>query len=72
MPGSSLSQDLAKAQTLLGGTWGSPEGPDMPSWELRTCTYRVRCPSVEVRTQQRILGCITFPRHVLSLDLPMW
>jgi hypothetical protein len=40
MPGSSPSQDLAKARTILGGTWGLPEGPDMPSWELRTCTYR--------------------------------
>jgi hypothetical protein len=40
MSGSSPSQDLAKARTLLGGTWGPPEGPGMPSWELRTCTYR--------------------------------
>jgi hypothetical protein len=40
MSGSSLSRRLAKARTLLGGTWGSPEGPDMASWELRTCTYR--------------------------------
>jgi hypothetical protein len=39
-PGSSLSRDLAKARTLLGGTWGLPEGPDMPSWELRACTHR--------------------------------
>jgi hypothetical protein len=38
MPGSSLSRDLAKARTLLRGTWGSSEGPGMPSWELRTCT----------------------------------
>jgi hypothetical protein len=27
---------------------------------------------VKVRTQRRILGCITFLRHVLPLDLPMW
>jgi hypothetical protein len=40
MPGSSLSRDLAKAWTLLGGTWGPPEGPGMLFWELRTCTYR--------------------------------
>jgi hypothetical protein len=38
--GSSPSRDLAKARTLLGGTWGLPEGPGMPSWELRTCTPR--------------------------------
>jgi hypothetical protein len=31
MPGSSPSWDLAKARTLLGGTWGPPEGPGMPS-----------------------------------------
>jgi hypothetical protein len=30
-PGSSLSRDLAKARTLLGGAWGLPEGPGMPS-----------------------------------------
>jgi hypothetical protein len=40
MPGSSSFWDLAKARTLLGGTWGLPEGPVMPSWELRTRTYR--------------------------------
>jgi hypothetical protein len=32
----------------------------------------VRCPTVEVRTQWCILGCITFPCHVVPLDLPMW
>jgi hypothetical protein len=31
MPGSSPSRDLAKAWTLLGGTWGPPEGPVLPS-----------------------------------------
>jgi hypothetical protein len=40
MSGSSSIWDLAKARTLLGGAWGSPEGPSMPSWELWTCTYR--------------------------------
>jgi hypothetical protein len=40
MPGSSWYRNLAKARTLLGGTWGSPKGPDMPSWELRTHSYR--------------------------------
>jgi hypothetical protein len=50
-PGSSPSRDLAKARTLLGGNWGLPEGPDMPSWKLRTCTHRVWCPTVGVRTQ---------------------
>jgi hypothetical protein len=40
MPGSSPSRDLAVARTLLEGTWGPSEGPGMPSWELRTCTYR--------------------------------
>jgi hypothetical protein len=30
----------AVSPPLLGGTWGSPEGPGMPSWELRTCTFR--------------------------------
>jgi hypothetical protein len=50
-PGSSPSRDLAKARTLLRGTWGLPEGLGMPSWELRACMLRVRCPTVEVRTQ---------------------
>jgi hypothetical protein len=40
MPGSSSSRDLAKARTLLRGTRDLPEGPDMPSWELQTRTYR--------------------------------
>src|SRR5688572_19180720 len=40
MLGSSPSRDLAKARTLPRGTRGLPKGPDMPSWELRTCTYR--------------------------------
>jgi hypothetical protein len=40
MPGSSPSRDLAVVRTLLGGTWGPSEGPDMPSWELGPCTYR--------------------------------
>jgi hypothetical protein len=39
-PGSSPSRDLAKAQTLLGGTWGLPKGPVMPYWEPRTCMHR--------------------------------
>jgi hypothetical protein len=39
-PGSSPSRDLAKARTLLGGTWGLPEGPGVPSWEPRTCMHR--------------------------------
>jgi hypothetical protein len=38
--GSSPSRDLAKARTSLGGTWDPPGAPSMPSWELRTCTYR--------------------------------
>jgi hypothetical protein len=37
--GSSPSRDLAKARSLLGGTWGLPEGPGMPSWEPRTCMH---------------------------------
>jgi hypothetical protein len=46
MPGSPLSRDLAVVRTLLGGTWGSSEGPGMPSWESRAviggpgCAYR--------------------------------
>jgi hypothetical protein len=40
VPGSSPSRDLAKARTSLGGTWDPPGGPGMPSWDLRTCTYR--------------------------------
>jgi hypothetical protein len=40
LPGSSSYRDLAEARTLLGGTWSLPEGPGMPSWELRTHTYR--------------------------------
>jgi hypothetical protein len=40
VPGSSPSRDLAKARTSLGGTRDPPGGPDMPSWELQTCTYR--------------------------------
>jgi hypothetical protein len=38
--GSSPFRDLAKARILLGGTWGLPEGPGMPSWEPRTCMHR--------------------------------
>jgi hypothetical protein len=40
------SRDLDVVRTLLGGTWGPSEGPDMPSWEFRTvfegpgCAYR--------------------------------
>jgi hypothetical protein len=40
MSGSSSSRDFAKAWTLLGGTWGLPEGPDMASWELWTRKYK--------------------------------
>jgi hypothetical protein len=39
-PGSSQSRDLAKARSLLSGTWGLPEGPGMPSWEPQTCMHR--------------------------------
>jgi hypothetical protein len=28
-----LTRDLVVVRTLLGGTWGPSEGPDMPSWE---------------------------------------
>jgi hypothetical protein len=38
--GSSPFRDLAKARILLGGTWGLPKGPGMPSWEPRTCMHR--------------------------------
>jgi hypothetical protein len=51
MSGFSPSRGLAVVQTLLGGTWGPSEGPDMSSWEFRTVRTGVRCPSVEVRTQ---------------------
>jgi hypothetical protein len=40
MPGSSSPRDLAKARTLLRGAWSLFEGPGMPSWELRTRSYR--------------------------------
>jgi hypothetical protein len=40
MPGSSSSRDLAKTRTLLGGAWSLFEGPGIPSWELRTRSYR--------------------------------
>jgi hypothetical protein len=32
----------------------------------------VRCPTVGVRTQWCILGCISFPCHVVPVDLHMW
>jgi hypothetical protein len=46
MPGFPSSRVLAAVWTLLGGTWGPSEGPDIPSWESRTvikgsgCAYR--------------------------------
>ena len=67
MPGSSSFRDLAKARTLLGGTWGLPEGPGMPSWELRTRSHRG---PVEVRTYQCIPGSLIFPCHMVLLTLP--
>jgi hypothetical protein len=51
MPGFPPSRDLAVVRTLLGGTWGLSEGPDMPSWEFRVVRTGVRCSDVEVRTQ---------------------
>jgi hypothetical protein len=68
MPGSSLSRDLAKAWTLLGGTWGPPEGPGMPSWELRTCTYRgpvSLCGGPDPMMHPRVY-CLSLPRGALS------
>jgi hypothetical protein len=72
MPGSSSSWDLAKARTLLGGTWGPPEGPDMPSWELRTYTYRGPVSLCGGPDPMMHPGCIIFPCHMVPLDLPMW
>jgi hypothetical protein len=40
MPGSPSSRDLAKTRTLLGGAWSLFKGPGMPSWELRTRSYK--------------------------------
>jgi hypothetical protein len=65
--GFSWSWNLAKAQSLPGGTWGLPEGPGMPSWELRTHSHRGL---VEVRTYQCTPGSLIFPCHVVLLALP--
>jgi hypothetical protein len=65
--GSPWSWNLAKARSLSGGTWGLPERPGMPSWELRTRSYRG---PVEVRTYQRTPGSLIFPCHVVLLALP--
>ena len=67
MPGSSWSQNLAKARSLLGGTWGLPEVPDMTSWELQTRLHRG---PVEVRTYQCTPGSLIFPCHMVLLALP--
>jgi hypothetical protein len=64
--GSSWSRILAKAWSLPRGTWGLPEGPGMPSWELRTRSYRG---PVEVRTYQCTTGSLIFPCHVVLLAL---
>jgi hypothetical protein len=68
MSGSSPSQDLAKAWTLLGGTWGPPEEPGMPSWELRTCTYRgpvSLCGGPDPMMHPGVY-CVSLPRGALS------
>jgi hypothetical protein len=46
MSGFPPSWVLVVVRTLLGGTWGPTEGPDIPFWEPRTvikgsgCAYR--------------------------------
>jgi hypothetical protein len=68
MPGSSPSWDLAKAWTLLEGTRGPPEGPDMPSWELQTCTYRgpvSLCGGPDPMMHPRVY-CLSLPHGALS------
>ena len=67
MSGSSWSRNLAKARSLPGMTWGLPEGPGMPSWELRTRSHRG---PVEVRTYQCKMESLIFPCHVVLLALP--
>jgi hypothetical protein len=67
VPGSSWSRNLAKARSLPGGTWDLLEGPGMPSWELRTRSYRG---PVEVRTYQCTPGSLIFPCHMVLLALP--
>jgi hypothetical protein len=44
----------------------------MPSWELRTCTHSGLVSCCGGPDPVYILGCITFPCHVVPLDLPMW
>jgi hypothetical protein len=71
MPGSSMSQDLAKTLTLLGGASSLFEGPDMSFWELRTRSYRGQVslggpdPSIHLR-----MYYLSLPRG--ALVLPMW
>jgi hypothetical protein len=54
------------------GPRAHPRNPACPLWSSGLVRTGVRCPSVEVRTQRCILGCIIFPCHMLPLDLPMW
>jgi hypothetical protein len=66
MSGSSSSRDLAKARTLIGGTWHALlEAPDpyvqgsgVPLWR-----------SEPIDAPWEVLS---FPCHVVPLDLPMW
>jgi hypothetical protein len=51
------SRVLVVVRTLLRGTWGPTEGPDIPFWESRTvikgsgCAYRGPVFLREVRTR---------------------
>jgi hypothetical protein len=63
---------LPRPELYSEGPGAHPRDPACPLGSSGLVRTGVRCPSVEVRTQRRILGCITFPRHVLPLDLPMW
>jgi hypothetical protein len=69
MLGYSPSQDLAKARTLLGGTWGPPRDPACLLGSSGLVRTGVWCPFVEVQTQRYILGCIIFPCHMVSFSV---
>jgi hypothetical protein len=62
-----LVSEPCQGPVLTRGTWGLPEGPGTPSWELRTRSYRG---PVEVRAYQCTPGSLIFPCHVVLLALP--
>jgi hypothetical protein len=63
---------LLRPGPYLEGPGAHPRDPACLLGSSGLVRTGVRCPSAEVRTQQCILACIIFPRHVVPLDLPMW